>query len=119
MDILIRKILALAVPYLLTHFLKLFSKASGAAALADVLEDIGGFLGMSGGIGVLILTALVTDVVVGRIFFKKFKRRVDKMKAENKSHDAIVNHISSRGLYSKSLRHRVLMAYAMPEEKSD
>lgn len=119
MDILIRKLFALAVPYILMHIFKLFSKASGGAAIADVLEDLGGPAGMAGGIGMLILIALITDALVGRMFFLKFKKRVAQMKAENRSHDEIVKHISTRGFYSKSLRHRILMTYAMPEAQSE
>jgi hypothetical protein len=119
MDLLFRKVLALIIPWLIMQVFKLFSKASGGAALADVLEDLGGPLGMSGGIGVLIAVALITDAVVGRIFFLKFKKRVNKMKEANQSRDAIVKHISSRGLYSRSLRHRILMAYAMPQKAAE
>jgi len=118
MDFLIRKISALLIPWLIMQSFKLFSKASGGAAIADVLEDLGGPWGMSGGIGALILIALTVDAVVGRLYFLKFKKRVQKLKEQNKSHDEIVKHISSRGLYSRSLRHRVMMAYAVPE-KSD
>ncbi|MEA2042717.1 MAG: hypothetical protein U9N85_09230 [Bacteroidota bacterium] len=115
MDIIIRKFFALLIPWGLANFLKLFSSASGAAAITDILEDIGGPWGMSGGIGVLILIALLTDAVIGRLFYLKFKRRVQKMKDENTDRDKIIDHISSRGLYSRSLRYRILMRYAAPK----
>ena len=84
LDNIISKIAALGVPGLVLLFVAAVSGFSGAASITAALSTLGGPIGMLGGIGLLILLALIVQALTEFGFETLFRGVINKIKKERK-----------------------------------
>lgn len=107
MDKIIDKIAALGVPGLVLLVAMAASGWAGGAAIVTALATLGGPLGMLGGIGALIVLALISKGLTSYGFEAMFKATVNKLVAQGTSKDEIRKKVSKYPI-SKDLKRKIL-----------
>jgi hypothetical protein len=92
MDDAVRKIAALGLPGVLLVIAMATTGFAGAAAITTALAALGGPFGMLGGIGLLGITALVTDALA-KVGIEGFLRQVYCERRKEESHDRLLEEI--------------------------
>lgn len=106
MDRIVDKIVALGVPGLVLLVAMAASGWAGAAAITTALAVLGGPLGMLGGIGVLLVLALISKGLATYGFEKMFVASVKKLQEKGLSNEEIRNKIKSYPI-SKGMKLKV------------
>lgn len=107
MDKIVDKIAALGVPGLVLLVAMSATGWVGAAAITTALAALGGPFGMLGGIGVLIVLALISKGLAQHGFEKMFVATVDRLHAQGTTKDEIRRKVDSYPI-SKDLKLKIL-----------
>lgn len=107
MDKIVDKIVALGVPGLVLLVAMAATGWAGAAAITTALAVLGGPLGMLGGIGVLLLLALISKGLTTYGFERIFKAAVSRLRERGISDSEIKRKVESYPI-SRDMRLRVL-----------
>ncbi len=107
MDRIVDKIAALGIPGLVLLLAMGIVGWSGAAAITAALALLGGPLGMLGGIGVLILLALVGKSITKYGFETVLKSTIGKLKEKGHSKEEAKQSINNYAFVSNDLKRKM------------
>ncbi|MGD1042156.1 MAG: hypothetical protein ABR913_03715 [Sedimentisphaerales bacterium] len=107
-DKLVETIAGLGVPGLVLLFAMAITGYAGAAAITTALAALGGPLGMLGGIGLLILLALISRGITKWGFEKIAKDVLKKLIDKGETKETIIKKINEYWFISKDLKLKLI-----------